>query len=33
MDKSGKYIENDQKVTVEVTKNVGMMVSHYANEY
>ncbi len=33
MGKNGKYIENDQKITVEVTKNVGMMVSHYANEY
>lgn len=33
MGKDGKYIQNDQKLTVEVQKNVGMMMSHYANEY
>jgi hypothetical protein len=33
MGKNGKYIENDQKLVVEVTKNVGMLMAHYASEY
>lgn len=32
-DTNGKFITNDQKVNIEVKKNVGMLMMHYANEY
>ena len=32
-DKNGTFITNDQKVTIEVKKNVGMLMMHYASEY
>ncbi len=31
--KQGKTIQNDQKVNIEVMKNVGMLMTHYDSEY
>lgn len=33
IDKTGKPIQSEQKVNIEVMKNVGILMSHYENEY
>lgn len=33
MDKTGKPVQSEQNLNIEVMKNVGMLMSHYENEY